>query len=96
MQGLSLKNVRLTAFYKEKRIFSEQGEMLFTHFGVSGPLVLTLSARINRLPIGEIRLEIDFKPALTREMLDTRILRDFEALRGRMLKNSLDMLLPRR
>ena len=95
MQGLPLKNVRLSAFYKEKRIFSEQGEILFTHFGVSGPLVLTLSARINRLPVGEIRLEIDFKPALTREMLDARLLRDFEALRGRRLKNSLDMLLPR-
>ncbi len=95
LQGLSLKNVRLDAFRGEKRLFSEQGEMLFTHYGVSGPIVLSLSSYINRIPMREIKLSLDLKPALTDAVLDARILRDFSQLKGKQMKNSLDLLLPK-
>lgn len=63
-QGISLKNAVLTAKRGKKTVMSEMGELLFTHYGVSGPLVLTLSALVNRIPLSEISLSIDFKPAL--------------------------------
>lgn len=95
LQGLSLKNVRLDAFRGEKRVFSEQGEMLFTHYGISGPIVLSLSSYINRIPMREVRLSLDLKPALTETVLDARVLRDFSQLKGKQAKNSLDLLLPK-
>ena len=93
-QGISLKNVVLSARRGGKVIFSEMGELLFTHFGISGPLVLTLSAKINRLPIKEISLHLDLKPALDEKKLDARILRDFEERKNEDLKNVMRGLLP--
>lgn len=93
LQGLSLKNVTLTALDESGReVFSELGEMLFTHFGVSGPLVLSASAH---LPDGKGTLQIDLKPGLTREQLDARILRDFAASQNKDLGNVLAGLLPK-
>lgn len=93
-QGLSLKNVVLTAKRNGKVISSEMGELLFTHFGVSGPLVLTLSAKINRLPIKEIALSLDLKPALDENKLDLRLLRDFQERKNEDVKNVMRGLLP--
>ena len=93
LQGLTLKNVTLSAYKGGKRIFRELGEMLFTHFGVSGPLVLTLSSIIADAPEG-IKCFIDLKPGLEAHELDKRVLRDFEANTRKQLKNSLGALLP--
>lgn len=97
LQGLSLKNVRLSIYDKKnKELFSKQGELLFTHFGISGPLVLTASALVgDRLKKEELRASIDLKPALSHEQLDTRILRDFDEQKNKSFKNSLNRLLPR-
>lgn len=95
LQGLSLKNVRLTLESNKKKVFSEMGEMEFTHFGISGPIVLTLSSLANRLDLSASRLYIDFKPALTPEMLDRRLLREFSEAQNRDLKNVLCTLLPK-
>ncbi len=79
MQGLSLKNVTLTVWdAKSKKVYSELGEMLFTHFGVSGPLVLSASAHMRHFEKGNYRLSIDLKPALSEEKLEARLLRDFQ------------------
>lgn len=94
LQGLSLKNVVLTAKQGKKVLFEELGEMLFTHFGISGPLVLSLSSLINRLPLKEVELFLDFKPALTEQILDKRLLRDFEKYKNKRLENALVELLP--
>ena len=96
LQGLALKNVRLTAWQGKKKVFSEVGEMLFTHFGVSGPLVLTASSLIKADALAEARLSLDMKPGLDPEQLDARILRDFQINPNRALKNSLHELLPSR
>ncbi|MDR7869983.1 MAG: NAD(P)/FAD-dependent oxidoreductase [Tissierellaceae bacterium] len=96
LQGLSLKNVNLNTFKGDKLIHSEFGEMIFTHYGVSGPIVLTTSNYLNKYNGDKIRFEIDFKPALDFEKLDNRILRDFELFKNKHLKNSLDELLPQR
>lgn len=98
LQGLSLKNVNLTMMLGKKELFSEQGEMLFTHFGISGPLVLSASSYYvaNRGKDREISLFIDLKPALSTEELDKRVLRDFEENINRNFSNSLDALLPKR
>ena len=93
-QGISLKNVILSAKRNGKIIFSELGELLFTHFGLSGPLVLTLSAKINRLPMNELSLHLDLKPALDEKKLDARLLRDFEERKNEDLKNVMRGLLP--
>ncbi|MDO4566019.1 MAG: NAD(P)/FAD-dependent oxidoreductase [Oscillospiraceae bacterium] len=96
LQGLSLKNVRLEIRDGEKTLFSEQGEMLFTHFGISGPLVLSASMTlVGRRAAGALA-SIDLKPALDGETLDKRLLRDFSERQNRELKNSLDALLPQR
>ena len=95
LQGLTLKNVKLTVKDGGKEYYSEQGEMLFTHFGVSGPLVLTASALTTKRSLSNIKLSIDLKPALTVKELDTRVLRDFELNKNKALKNSLDLLLPK-
>ncbi len=96
LQGLALKNVCLTAWQGKKKVFSEVGEMLFTHFGVSGPLVLTASSLIKADALADTRLSLDMKPGLESEQLDARILRDFQANPNRALKNSLHELLPSR
>ena len=93
-QGVSLKNAVLTARRQNKVLFSQQGELLFTHYGISGPLVLTLSAQINRLPLNEVSLSLDFKPALDEKMLDDRLLRDFSERRNEQMKHVMRGLLP--
>ncbi|MEA4970432.1 MAG: NAD(P)/FAD-dependent oxidoreductase [Candidatus Pelethousia sp.] len=91
--GLSLRNVTLRAERNGKVVFSELGEMLFTHFGVSGPLVLSASSRIADNPAG-CALFIDLKPGLSPDALDNRLMRDFEKNARRRFANSLDELLP--
>ena len=95
LQGLNLKNVNLTAYDGKKKYFSEMGEMLFTHFGISGPLVLTCSALTTRRDLNNIKICIDLKPALSEKELDNRVLRDLQLNINRELKNSLDALLPK-
>lgn len=90
VQGISLKNVRADIRNKNgKTLFSEFGEMLFTDKGVSGPIILSLSSRINRLNYSDLTLSIDLKPALNNEELDSRVLRDFQSNVNKELKNSL-------
>lgn len=96
MQGLSLRNVRLTVFENEKKIYTDFGEMLFTHFGVSGPLVLSASAHMRRFDKKKYRLEIDLKPALNEPTLDKRLLSDFEKHANSDFCNALDELLPQK
>ena len=105
MQGLSLKNVKITIKDDEsqKKIYEDFGEMLFTHFGISGPVVLSGSSHLLRYKDVErkfkeknINLYIDLKPALSQEELDKRILRDFEEVKNKEFKNSLDKLLPKK
>jgi len=95
VRGLSLKNVELIATTNEgKLIHKEFGEMIFTHFGISGPIVLTMSNYINKY-IPNVNLFIDFKPALTDDKLELRILRDFEKYKNKDIKNALVDLLPK-
>lgn len=94
LQGISLKNVVLSAKRKGKVISSAMGEMLFTHYGISGPLVLTLSAEINRLPPEELMFAIDFKPALDEGALNARIVRDLTERKNERMKNVIRGLLP--
>ena len=96
LQGLSLKNVCLTARVHGKIKYCEQGEMLFTHFGVSGPLVLSLSSALATADWKDVQIALDMKPALTAEQLDARVLRDFAASPRRQLQNILPGLLPGR
>lgn len=95
LAGLSLKNVTLTASRGKKRVYSELGEMLFTHTGVSGPLVLSASTRIADDPAGA-KLSIDMKPALDEQTLEARVMRDLEANRHKQMKNAVMGLLPSR
>lgn len=97
LSGLSLKNVTLSVFEdgKKKPLFSELGEMLFTHFGISGPLVLSASSHIRYIGKKRYIAFIDLKPALTKEQLDNRILRDFSEEQNKDFANSLDKLLPK-
>ena len=95
MQGLSLKNVNVRIYYGKKKLYDEFGEMLFTHFGVSGPLILTASAMLKPdLTKQPLHMEIDLKPALTEEQLDKRLLKDFEEAKNRQFKNSIGRLFP--
>ena len=103
LQGLSLRNVKIKITHDTKIIYEDFGEMLFTHFGVSGPIILSGSAHLVRyknieslLKNENIKLHIDLKPALTPEKLDERILRDFEEMKNKNFKNSLDKLLPQK
>ena len=105
MQGLSLRNVgiKIIDIEKDKKIYDDFGEMLFTHFGVSGPTVLSASAHVLRyknvyrlFDENKIKLIIDLKPALSEEQLDLRIRRDFEEQKNKQFKNSLDKLLPKK
>ncbi|MDF2539331.1 MAG: hypothetical protein K0S76_2352 [Herbinix sp.] len=96
LMGLSLKNVEVVITSGTKEIYRDFGELLFTHFGVSGPVILSASSYL--VPYlnqkNELLLSIDLKPALTQEQLDNRILRDFEEFKNKQFKNSLDQLLP--
>ena len=96
MQGLSLKNVRVQAVIKNRVVAEKFGEMLFTHFGVSGPVILEISSYLNKYPGLPVIIKIDLKPALTEEQLDRRLQRDFSKYTGKHLKNALDDLLPQR
>lgn len=95
LQGLSLRNINIRIINGKKKLYNELGEMLFTHFGVSGPLILSASAMINRKYFDEnLKIIIDLKPALDLEQLNKRILRDFEEELNKQFKNSLNKLLP--
>ncbi len=94
LQGLSLKNINLSVYYCGKKIRDFFGEMLFTHFGVSGPTVLSASSIITRLDLKKTELFLDLKPALTEEQLDKRLLRDFEQFGAKSIANCLKNLLP--
>lgn len=95
LQGLSLKNVEISIFNGKKELYREFGEMLFTHFGVSGPLILTASSRVGRLASKqELKLTLDLKPALSMEQLDQRVLRDFDANPNKSFKNVAGSLFP--
>ena len=95
MQGLSLRNIGFLVKRGKKVLYEDFGELLFTHFGISGPVVLSASSHFPAKPSKEETIvEIDLKPALSKEQLDARLLRDFEAYRGRQFKNCLDKLLP--
>jgi len=95
LQGLSLKNVQLTAKQGKKVLYTELGEMLFTHFGISGPLVLSMSCYIVDKDLDKVDIRIDMKPGLTREQLEKRIMRDFEEKQRAQVGTVLDGLLPR-
>lgn len=92
LQGLTLKNVSLTLWEDKKQVFQQQGELLFTHFGISGPLVLTGSMYVQ--DPARLTAEIDLKPALTPEKLDARLLRDLEENRNKAFKNIVGGLVP--
>lgn len=95
LQGLSLKNVEVSIYKGKKELYREFGEMLFTHFGVSGPLILTASSLVGKTAAKEeLLLSIDLKPALSPEQLDQRILRDFEENKNKSFKNAIGGLFP--
>ncbi len=97
LEGLSLKNVTLRAMQGKKELYQGFGELLFTADGISGPLVLSASAAVtDRFSKGEIIVSLDLKPALSKEELDARILRDFEEAKNKQFRNALDKLLPQR
>ncbi len=96
LAGLSLKNVTLNVSLNGKSVYSELGEMLFTHFGVSGPLVLTASSLMKHSPIKDYEMYVDLKPALDFDTLDRRVLSDFEKYKNKNLANALGDLLPLR
>ena len=97
LQGLSLKNVSIVVLDGKQEIYSDFGEMLFTHFGVSGPLILSASSfAARKIKEHPLKLVIDLKPALSQEQLDERILRDFDEEKNKAFKNSLDKLLPKK
>jgi predicted Rossmann fold flavoprotein len=96
MQGLALKNVAVTVYDGGKKpLYEDFGELLFTHFGVSGPLVLSASAHLREFDRKKYRISIDLKPALDEKDLDARLLRDFEKYSNRDFANALGDLLPR-
>ena len=95
LQGLSLRNVEATVFDGKKKLYQEFGEMLFTHYGVSGPLIISASSYVGKKLLEKpLTLEIDLKPALTVEALDKRVLRDFEENQNRQFKNAIGKLFP--
>lgn len=95
LQGLTLKNVGVSVFADGKLIYAKQGEALFTHYGISGPTILSASSIINGVKADKFMLKIDLKPALERETLSARVLRDFNLNLNKEIKNSLDALLPK-
>jgi hypothetical protein len=97
LQGLNLKNVRVTLFSNGQKVAAEFGEMLFTHFGVSGPIILTLSGEAaEELGRGKVEISIDFKPALSPEQIEARLIREFQAHQRKQISNIFAHLLPKR
>lgn len=98
LMGLSLRNIsiKVTDTEKGKKVYEDFGEMLFTHFGVSGPVILSASAHMRDMKKGKYKVSIDLKPALTPEQLDARILRDFSENTNKNFINALDALLPKK
>ena len=96
LQGLSLRNVGLTVFENDKKLYTDFGELLFTHFGVSGPLILSASAHMRHFDKKRYRLSIDLKPALEPSQLDKRLLSDFAKYANSDFQNALDDLLPQK
>lgn len=96
MMGLSLRNIGFKAMAGKKKVYEEFGELLFTHFGISGPVVLSFSAYAGKYLDKDLKIFIDLKPAMTKEQLDSRILRDFHDKINKQFKNSLDDLLPKK
>ena len=96
LQGLSLKNISIKLLKDDKSIYTDFGEMLFTHFGVSGPVILSASSHIRDIKNGKYKIVIDLKPALDETMLDKRILRDFSNEGNKDFINSLSALLPKK
>ena len=97
LQGLSLKNVQIKILENDKKIYEDFGEMLFTHYGLSGPIILSGSAHLRNEDLSNnVKVIIDFKPALSEEKLDARILRDFEKYKNKDFKNCLNDLLPQK
>ena len=96
LQGLSLRNVGLTVYEGKRKIYQDFGELLFTHFGVSGPLVLSASAHMRHFEKKDYRFEIDLKPALDQAQLDKRLLADFQKYLNHDFRNALDDLLPQK
>ncbi len=95
LMGLSLRNVTVSVYQGKKRLFQEFGEMLFTHYGVSGPLIISASSYVGpALKDRDLRLEIDLKPALNEEQMDLRVRRDFEENHNRQFKNALGKMFP--
>lgn len=95
LQGLSLKNSAVTIYDEKKKLYSDFGEMLFTHFGVSGPMILSASGNIKASEFAKpLKLVIDLKPAMTEDQLDKRILRDFDENKNKQFRNSVSKLLP--
>lgn len=95
LQGLALKNVQATIFDGKKQLYSEFGEMLFTHFGVSGPIILSASSfATDKIKEKNLKLIIDLKPALSYEQLDNRIVREFEIFKNKQFKNAIGSLFP--
>ena len=95
LQGLSLRNIELSAFEDDKSIYREPGEMLFSHFGITGPLVLSASAHMRHFGTAEYKVILDLKPALDEKTLDLRILRDFSKYQNKAIRNALGDLLPK-
>ena len=96
LQGLSLKNIRIEVLKNGKIIYEDFGEMLFTHFGLSGPVILSSSIHMENFKENDYKVKIDLKPALDEETLDKRLLRDFEESKNKDFANSLDGLLPKK
>ena len=95
LMGLSLRNIEIRITDGKKKLYQEFGEMLFTHYGVTGPVILSASSIVGKkLKDKELTLHIDLKPALTEEQLDKRVLREFEANHNRQFKNAVDSLFP--
>ena len=94
LQGLSLKNVAISCYENNKKIYSDFGEMLFTHFGVSGPIILSLSSFINRKDFNALSLSIDLKPALDNEILNNRLIREFSVNNSKFISSVMRNLVP--
>jgi len=95
LAGLALKNVTLTIFRGQKKIFTEFGELTFQAYGMAGPIAISASSYVNRIPANELTLSIDLKPALTEEQIDLRLKRDFAEIGNQPMFNSLRKFLPK-
>ena len=96
LQGLALKNTELKLYKDDKLVFEDFGEMLFTHYGISGPMVLSASGHVKNIEKGGYKVVLDLKPALDEKTLDQRIQKDFEKYSRKNFSNSLDELLPKK